>query len=188
LNQKQFLDHRNFRTTRFQRLEGSSQMSRPVISIILTILLCLYAISFCDTVSAARRFTDNGDGTITDNKLGLMWAKFDNRKNIGWKQAEAWVKNKFAKTINSKYKDWRLPTVEELSSLYTTNARYKGYTTDCGMLVKIVPQIKISCILIWSSDTALGAHLAYNFSIGDSFTIPSYDIDGCRALPVRSLK
>ena len=163
-------------------------MARPVISIIITTLLCLYAVAYGDTVSAASRFTDNGDGTITDNKLGLMWAKHDNRKNIGWKQAEAWTKKKFAKTIKSKYTDWRLPTIDELSSLYTTSAGYKGYTADCGMVVKIVSEIKITCILVWSSETALGVHLAYNFNIGDSFTIPSYDIDGCRALPVRSLK
>jgi hypothetical protein len=163
-------------------------MSRPVISIIFTTLFCLYAVSHSGTVSAAPRFTDNGDGTITDNKLGLMWAKLDNQKDIGWKQAEAWTKNKFTRTIKSKYKDWRLPTIEELSSLYTTRARSKGYTADCGMVVKIVPEIKITCILLWSSETALGAHLAYNFNIGDSFTIPSYDINGCRALPVRSLK
>jgi hypothetical protein len=28
------------------------------------------------------RFTDNGDGTITDHKLGLMWSKTDNQGDI----------------------------------------------------------------------------------------------------------
>ena len=163
-------------------------MHRPVISIIVCTLLSLYAVSQRNTVSAAPRFTDNGDGTITDNKSGLMWAKTDNRKDIGWAQAEGWALHKFGKSIKSKYEDWRLPTIEELTSLYTTSTKYKGYTADCGMVVKIAPEIKISCILLWSSETALGAHLAFNFNIGDSFTIPAYDISGCRALPVRSLK
>ena len=30
-------------------------------------------------VIAADRFTDNGDGTVTDQKLGLMWSKTDNQ-------------------------------------------------------------------------------------------------------------
>ena len=33
-------------------------------------------------VTAADRFTDNGDGTVTDNKLGLMWSKTDNQGDI----------------------------------------------------------------------------------------------------------
>jgi len=163
-------------------------MPKPIISVLVCTFLSIYAVSYRNTVSAAPRFTDNGDGTITDNKLGLMWAKTDNQNDIGWEQAEAWTKRKYARSIKSKYKDWRLPTIEELSSLYTISTIYKGYTADCGMVVKIVPQIKISCILLWSSETALGEHLAFNFNIGDSFTIPAYDIGGCRALPVRSLK
>jgi hypothetical protein len=163
-------------------------MSKPVISAIVCTLLSIYAVSHGNTVSAAPRFTDNGDGTITDNKLGLIWAKADNRNDIDWEQAEDWTKHNFAKSIKSKYEDWRLPTIDELSSLYSTSTKYKGYTADCGMVVKIVPEIKISCILLWSSETALGVHLAFNFNIGDSFIIPAYDISGCRALPVRSLK
>ena len=163
-------------------------MSKLVFSVIICTLLSIYTVSYPDTVSAAPRFTDNDDGTITDNKLGLMWAKADNQEDIDWQRAEAWTKNKFAKSIKSKYKDWRLPTIEELLSLYSSRAKYKGYTADCGMVVKIVPNIKISCILLWSSETALGAHLAFNFNIGDSFTIPAYDISGCRALPVRTLR
>ena len=163
-------------------------MPKPVISVIVCALLSIYAVSYRNTVLAAPRFTDNGDGTITDNKLGLMWAKSDNQNDIDWEQAEKWAKSNYAKSIKSKYEDWRLQTIEELSSLYSIGTKYKGYAATCGMVAKIVPQIKISCILLWSSETALGAHLAFNFNIGDSFTIPAYDTSGCRALPVRSLR
>ncbi len=163
-------------------------MPKPVLSVIVCTLLSIYAVTYRNTGSAAPRFTDNGDGTITDNKLGLMWAKTDNQNDTDWEQAQGWAKHNFATSIKSKYEDWRLPTIEELSSLYSIGTKYKGYTAACGMVVKIVPEIKISCILLWSSETALGAHLAFNFNIGDSFTIPAYDISGCRALSVRSLK
>lgn len=137
---------------------------------------------------AGPRFTDNGDGTVTDHQLGLMWAKSDNQGDVDWKQAQAWAQYNFNYTINKKYENWRLPTIEELQSLFISKPDYKGYTTDCGYVVKIVPEISLSCILIWSSDMALGSHLAYNFNMGNSFTVPSYDINGCRALPVRFLK
>jgi hypothetical protein len=31
---------------------------------------------------AGERFTDNGDGTITDHEFGLMWSKTDNNGDI----------------------------------------------------------------------------------------------------------
>lgn len=137
---------------------------------------------------AESRFTDNGDGTVTDHQLGLMWAKSDNQGDINWKQAQAWALYNFDYTINKQYANWRLPTVEELKSLFNSSPNYPGYTSDCGVAVRIVPEIELSCALVWSSDQALGSHLAFNFTIGDAFTVSSYEINGCRALPVRSLK
>lgn len=154
-----------------------------ICSLVILANLLLGAVSL-----AGPRFTDNGDGTITDHQLGLMWARSDNNGDIDWEQAQAWALENFNDTLNNKYKNWRLPTIEELQSLFIVKTAYKGYSTDCGFVVRIAPEIKLSCILVWSSDMVLGSHLAYNFNMGDSFTIPSYDINGCRALPVRSLK
>ena len=33
-------------------------------------------------------YTDNGDGTITDNITGLMWQKIPVSKNMTWKEAK----------------------------------------------------------------------------------------------------
>jgi len=142
----------------------------------------------CHTVMAGDRFTDNGDGTLTDHKLGLMWAKADNQGDINWKDANAWAKYNFAYTISTNYDNWRLPTLEELKSLYVEDSKYKGYITECGFMAKIVPEIKLSCILLWTSEESTGSHVAFNFNIGSSFAVPAYDITGCRGLPVRSLK
>ncbi len=67
--------------------------------------------------AAGERFTDNGDGTITDNEFGLMWSKTDNNGDINWKQAEKWVKYTFPLTLEKNYNNWRLPTLKELQSL-----------------------------------------------------------------------
>ena len=141
-----------------------------------------------DLVLAEQRFIDHGDGTVTDRKLGVMWAKTDNQNDIDWNQIHSWLINDFPGTIPQHYDNWRLPTVAELQSLYVEDPKYDGYETDCGLLAKIVPQIRISCILIWASDTALGLPLAFNFNIGTAFSMDLRENKGCRVLVVRFLE
>ena len=66
-------------------------------------------------------YTDNGDGTITDNVTGLMWEK-DMGNKMTYEQA-------FTKAEQSKlggYTDWRVPTIKELYSLIQFSGRVKG--------------------------------------------------------------
>lgn len=56
---------------------------------------------------------NNGNGTITDNATGLMWAQNDNGKGVNWPQALAYAKS----SSLGGYSDWRLPTVKELESI-----------------------------------------------------------------------
>ena len=112
---------------------------------------------------ADDRFTDNGDGTVTDHQLGLMWAKTDNQGDIDWNQAKLWVTYTFPDTIQTPYDNWRLPSLSELQSLYVSDHTYKGYETDCGQRVKIVPDIKLSCGWVWASETS--AIQAYIFAV-----------------------
>ena len=71
-----------------------SRYQNPILTIVLlgVLLLCLPA-------WAGDRFTDNGDGTVTDTKLGLMWANTDNQGDINWVQAEKWVRFERRETI-----------------------------------------------------------------------------------------
>ncbi len=61
----------------------------------------------------AQSFTDNTDGTITDNVTGLMWQKVDNGEST-WDTA---VTNA-AGVSTGGYTDWRLPTPAELFSIF----------------------------------------------------------------------
>jgi uncharacterized repeat protein (TIGR01451 family) len=65
------------------------------------------------------RFTDNGDGTMTDNLTGLMWTKNANLPGgyKTWQQALDYCNNL---TLGG-YNDWRLPNVNELESLINAN-------------------------------------------------------------------
>ncbi|WP_117880447.1 Lcl C-terminal domain-containing protein [Aureibaculum luteum] len=68
-------------------------------------------------------YTDNADGTITDNITGLIWEK-DMGDKITFDDA-------FTKAENSTlgdYTDWRVPTLKELYSLINFTGRVQGET------------------------------------------------------------
>jgi len=60
-------------------------------------------------------YTDNGDGTISDNVTGLMWQQ-DPGEKLTWPEAVELLKQ-----INQEgmygYNDWRIPSMKELYSL-----------------------------------------------------------------------
>jgi len=56
-------------------------------------------------------YTDNGDGTITDNVTGLIWQK--SFITLTWSDAES----EAASANTGGYTDWRVPTIKELYSL-----------------------------------------------------------------------
>ncbi|MFY0714069.1 DUF1566 domain-containing protein [Seonamhaeicola sp. NFXS20] len=62
-------------------------------------------------------FKDNGDGTITDNATGLMWAKNDSEQGLDWKNALYYAEN----SELAGYSDWRLPNVKELQGIVDYN-------------------------------------------------------------------
>jgi len=64
-----------------------------------------------DGLPKIRSYTDNGDGTVTDEVTGLMWEK--NMVLAKWTGALAGAES--ART--GGYSDWRLPTLKELFSL-----------------------------------------------------------------------
>jgi serine/threonine protein kinase len=61
-------------------------------------------------------YVDNGDGTITDRKTGLIWEKSGSKDWIMYEKAEEYVKQLNQKKFAGNA-DWRLPTVDELWSL-----------------------------------------------------------------------
>ncbi|WP_207678748.1 Lcl domain-containing protein [Desulfonema magnum] len=74
---------------------------------------------------AVPDFTDNGDGTVTDNNTGLMWQKsadtdgdgdIDAADKLTWTEIQA-----YPVTLNVQnfggYSDWRVPSIKELYSL-----------------------------------------------------------------------
>lgn len=70
-------------------------------------------------------YTDNGDGTITDNVTGLMW-----EQSMGNKITFAEAATKAANSTLGGYDDWRVPTIKEVYSLILFTGRLTGENAD----------------------------------------------------------
>jgi len=88
---------------------------------------------------------DNGDGTITDKRTGLMWQKSGSPRAKSWSRGEIYIKD-LNRDRFAGYSDWRLPTVEELASLLERK-KINGVHID-----PIFDNKQENC---WSADTKL---------------------------------
>jgi len=59
-------------------------------------------------------YTDNGDGTVTDNLTGLMWQQAVPTTTYTWANAATYCSTTLTLASHS---DWRLPSVVELTSI-----------------------------------------------------------------------
>ncbi len=80
-----------------------------------------------NTAYGINDFTDNGNGTVTDNATDLMWQKGDSQTGLNWQEALAWVQQKNTENFLG-FNDWQLPNVKELQSIvdYTRAPRTTG--------------------------------------------------------------
>ena len=79
------------------------------------------------TNCGVNSFTNNSDGTVTDQATGLTWSRADNGSGVLWSNALAWVQ---AMNLSNYlgHSDWRMPNVKELQSIvnYSNAPDYNG--------------------------------------------------------------
>lgn len=81
-------------------------------------------------------YTDNGDGTVTDNVTGLMWAKTPDLNGDGEIRANDKLSYEDAQASAETltlggYDDWRIPTIKEMYSLMDfRGVDPSGYESD----------------------------------------------------------
>ncbi|MCP4106255.1 MAG: DUF1566 domain-containing protein [Desulfobacteraceae bacterium] len=71
-------------------------------------------------------FKNNEDGTVTDNVTGLMWQQSGSDNYIYFENVQAYIDSLNHEQF-AGYNNWRLPTLEELASLFENkqvNGRY----------------------------------------------------------------
>ena len=108
------------------------------------------------------RFTDNEDGTVTDNLTGLIWLK-----NAGCLNPTTWfnalldcnvlVNGSCGLTDGSSSGDWRLPNYKELLSLVDVE-------TEAPVLPSEHPFNNVQTFYYWTSTT-------YFYSTGDAWFV-----------------
>jgi hypothetical protein len=132
-------------------------------------------------------YTDNGDGTITDNNTGLVWEKHsadggihDQNNTYTWGDGFAMHVAGLNTTNFAGHNDWRVPNVKELQSIIdyqnifpaVSSAFNNGCTGGCTVLT-------CSCaqgVNFWSSSTyattpSLGETVFFgNGALGGVFT------------------
>lgn len=122
------------------------------------------------------RFTDNGNGTVTDNLTGLIWLKNANCKdtaggvskgsgNLTWSNALTWSNNlangNCGLNDGSHAGDWRLPNRKELLSLV-------DYSRYNPALPSGHPFTNVQSIRYWSATT--GAYKTGNAWVGNMWS------------------
>jgi hypothetical protein len=124
--------------------------------------------------SQDKRYTDNGDGTISDSKTGLMWIKNDSYLHTGhwlnWHEAKVYVKG-LNEVGFANYFDWKLPTKEELRSLFESS-KTNGSQVGREMKIHTDPLFgKNGSGSLWSAE-GNGMHNAIGivFNTGDTFS------------------
>jgi hypothetical protein len=124
-----------------------------------------------------RSYTDNGDGTITDNKTGLMWEKKDQSGGIhDWGNTYTWsgasygstnvmdgtITTTFLAALNAGagfagHTDWRIPNRFELESIVNlqnfTPSVDTVFNTSCAASCTVLTCSCTQSNNYWSSST-----------------------------------
>lgn len=95
-----------------------------------------YGIAVRGATIPDNRFVDNGDGTITDKYFKLMWQK-DQPDRKSFNDVQAMLKD----FELAGFKDWRLPTMFELNSIFDVNRTNGTWFFDGFEREKLQPPI-----------------------------------------------
>jgi hypothetical protein len=155
------------------------------------------------------RFTDNSDGTVTDNLTGLMWLKdancivtsypgFDNDSfpgdgQVTWQHALDFVTgindgSYFQCGGNVPYTDWRLPNIKELLSLIHYGFIDLALPCTAGpcQWQEGDPFINVQLAYYWSSTTrAIDKETAWFLAFYNGFTASTFKGSKLYVWPVR---
>lgn len=92
----------------------------------------------------APLLSDNGDGTVTDRRTGLIWQKNTSARVMSWEAALAYC----AALDLAGARDWRLPNIKELRSI--SDDTRVGPSVD----TRFFPAV--TAVRHWSSTTQVG--------------------------------
>jgi hypothetical protein len=92
--------------------KGDKTMQNKWQFFLIFTALVLLLFSQSQMVESATRFVDNGDGTVTDTLLKVMWQRGDNGKEVTFEEAQKYCQN----LRLGSHADWRLPKPDEIET------------------------------------------------------------------------
>lgn len=119
-------------------------------------------------VAPDNRYTDHGDGTVTDLQTGLMWKRCSEGQSgtncgdsapslLTWQAALTTAAN----SSFAGYSDWRLPSVKELHSLLETGCH--SPSINSVRFPNMPPEF------FWTSTTTVDRSLVFVVDFKDGF-------------------
>ncbi len=91
---------------------------RPLRFTLLALLIAAAPIPWARASAPAGHFTDNKDGTVKDNKTGLLWQQAVDPGTYTWDaNAGAGSAQAYCKHLPLAGGGWRLPSLKELQTL-----------------------------------------------------------------------
>ncbi len=143
-----------------------------LVSLFFVLFLCLsFALAAQKEVGRDGVYVAYANGVVKDTKTGLEW-KVGPDKDTNWDQARSWVQS-----LNLDGGGWRMPTTDELKTLYKQGAGERNMT----------PLLKTTGWWVWSGETK-GSSAAWAFTFASARGSGAYrDVSGNRrAFAVRS--
>lgn len=142
--------------------------------IIVVLVAYMFVLLFSVNCIAEERFKNNQDGTVTDSFTGLMWKRCSEGQigvdmtgeaiMVEWKDAIK-IPDKLNRTGYAGYKDWRLPSIDDLNTLINKN--------DQAFNNAVAKALPTSNNEYWSSSSDGGNYALYaSFNRMEPFSAP----------------
>lgn len=159
-------------------------MKRRLSIMLVIVLMTLMGTALGQAAQDGRFVVHKTDETVVDTKTNLMWAAKDNGSDISWKDAKSYCENFNA----GGYKNWRMPTPDELAGLYDANQTRKAPCSGNFQIHVVTDLIDVTCFAAWTSETRNSDATQFSFVYGTPSPYLQSHTYATRVLPVRSNK
>jgi hypothetical protein len=150
---------------------------------------------------APLSFTDNGNGTITDNNTGLVWEKksddgsrLHDKDNIYWWSGNSvqetiwdWLEDVNAQAFGG-YQDWRVPNARELLSIADLQYQWAvpaAFNTNCVPGATVLTGSCTLQVSYWTSTTRASSGFSAWSVTNYGSVYPDFKSSTARARAVR---